>query len=135
MRGFKKSEIQVKGAEKFFERENKRQERARRRAARRGTGRGRRVAVVVFVLLVVVALGLFIEMQQTQIIRLRAMRDAEISALRSRVSTLSAKLEDSDRQVVTLKENVAELEKQVEVEQSQRVRAEAELRSMAKRKL
>ena len=40
MRGFKKSEIQVKGAEKFFERENKRQERARRRGRRAGEQAG-----------------------------------------------------------------------------------------------
>jgi hypothetical protein len=137
VRGFRRSAIQVKGAEKFFQKENRQLEKARRKAARRATGRSRRFIVLVAVLLIVVALGAFMLSQQTQITRLRALRDVEIEVLRSRVAALSAEMKESDRQVQTLKENVSGLEKQVETEQSQRIRAEAALRnrSVAKKRL
>jgi cell division protein FtsL len=135
--GFRKSAIQVKGAEKFFEKENKRREKARKRAARRGTGGAKRLIILVIVLAVMAALGMLVRNQQTQIAQLRALRDREIETLRTRVSTLSAELEESDKQVRTLKDSIAGLEKQVEAEQSERVRAEAAVRgrSPTKRKL
>jgi len=127
--GFRKGAIQVRGAEKFFQKENRRREKARKRAARRRTGRMRRLAIFVALILIVAGFGIFMSNQRTQFLRLRMSKDREISALRSSVSTLSAQLEESDRQVRTLKESIAGLEKQVEVERSQRVRAEAALRS------
>jgi uncharacterized protein HemX len=132
--GFKKNTILVKGAEKFFERENRRQEKVRRKAARKGTGGAKRAAVVLVLLLVVAGLGAFMWSQQRQIGRLRSARDGEISGLKSQIATLSLKLEESDKQVQTLKENITVLERQVEAEQSQRIRAEAVLRGIAKRK-
>jgi hypothetical protein len=126
--GFRKSAIQVKGAEKFFEKENRKQEKARKRAARRVTGRAKRFFLLVAALVVVVALGVFIRNQHTQIVQLRALRDAEVERLKLHVSDLSAKLEESDRHVLTLNESIGELEKQVEAERSERVRAEAALR-------
>ncbi len=137
MLGIRKSAIQVKGAEKFFEKENRRREKARKRAARRGTGRVKRLVVLIVALVIIGALGIFIRNQQMQIAQLRALRDREIDTLRTRVSTLSVELEESDKQVRTLKENIAGLEKQVETEQSERARADAALRgrSPTKRKL
>lgn len=137
MRGFQKNTIQVKGAEKFFQKENRQLEKARRRAARRATGRTRRLVTFAVAVLVVGGLCAFIRIQQTQINRLRALRDGEMEALRSRISALSAKLEESDRYVQTLKESATDLEKQVETEQAGRFRAEAALRarSAAKQRL
>ena len=136
MFGFRKNAIQVKGVEKFFEKENKQREKSRKKAARRGIGKMRWIGIILAVL-VIAGLAVFAGNQQTQLARVRASKDREISDLRLRISTLSTKLEESDKQVQTLKESIVALERQVEAERSQRARAEAETRSRpaGKRKL
>jgi uncharacterized protein HemX len=131
VRGFKRDTIQVKGAEKFFQKENRQLEKARRRAARRANGRVRRLIYLVVALLIVGGFVAFARSQQTQITSLKTLRDAEIDSLRSRISELSTKLQESERQEQALKGSVSELEKQVEKEQAEKERIEALFRSRA----
>lgn len=137
MFGFRRNAIQVNGVEKFFEKENRQREKARKKAAPRQTGRVRRAVMSFIVLVIIAALGMLVRNQQTQIAHLRALRNGEVDVLQSRVSALSAELQESGKQVQMLKESIAGLEKELEAEQAQRVKAEAELRgrSLAKRKL
>jgi len=129
--GFRKSAIQVKGAEKFFEKENRRRERARKKAARRGTGGSKRLVIPLVAIVVIVALGMLMRNQQTQILRLRVVKEGEIRALQSRVSALSAELEEIGKQAQAQKESISGLERQLDAEQSRRVRAEAALRGLS----
>ena len=131
MFGFRKSAIQVKGAEKFFEKENRRRERARKKAARRGTGGSKRLVIPLVAIVVIVALGMLMRNQQTQILRLRVVKEGEIRALQSRVSALSAELEEIGKQAQAQKESISGLERQLDAEQSRRVRAEAALRGLS----